>query len=290
MTRVTRWFTASFLLLTIPMVAAADCPAPSAYARFNVKTYETEGLCTSQIPTFGYVFVSVSVTTLPASKIRFSLPNPPFGTVVSEQWSAHTGDRISGMEFSMDCTGPKTVNLGEFTLFITGPVPCTTWRVNDGCEVLDCDGRNRVAKSINNTFSNTTSDCVYCFQQCSYFPPYDLFPGMSATNVPASVAMTFNIAGVASNHPQGDDRFWIAIGTDPNCGNWQEFEVDRVSLTFAPGFLLPQTTYYWTARWSNFYTGCAPGGARSELHSFTTGGVLAVEPTTWGRVKAMYRE
>lgn len=280
------------LSLAVPVAVAADCPASSAYARFNVKTYDNQSYetCTSNVSP-GVVYVRVSVTTLPASRVRFSLPDPPFGILISESWLPHTGDRIHGMEFDLGCTAPQEeVILGYFSLFLTGSLSCTTWRVDDDCEVIDCNGVARIAESNNNTFG-TNTECVYCFQQCKYFPPYNLDPPLGATNVALNAPLSFDwVFGPIVTDPRSSVAASISIGTDMNCGNWQTLVVDRATRSIVLDFLQPGTTYYWTASWHDQYTACSPYGARSQVHSFTTEPVLAVEPTTWGRVKAMYRE
>lgn len=278
------------LFAAVPVATRAQCPAPSAYARFNVKTQDTYELCTSNVS--GVVTVLVTVTTLPASKVRFSLPDPPFGIGISEYWEPHTGDRINGMEFDLGCTGPQSVQLylGAITFFVTGSLPCTTWEVDADCEVEDCNGVPRLAESIHNTFS-TGIECVYCFQQCKYFPPYNLDPPTGATNVSPDAALSFDWdLGPYADDPQSSVTASIAIGTDPNCADWQTVSVNRSTRSIVLDFLEPATTYYWSAIWGDQFTACSPYGARSEVHSFTTAGIVAVEATTWGRIKSMYRE
>jgi hypothetical protein len=61
------------------------------------------------------------------------------------------------------------------------------------------------------------------------------------------------------------------------------------ALPLNPGPLAPQTTYYWQAHHNCICGQVHP--AQSDVFSFTTGdGPLAVEATTWGRVKALYRQ
>jgi hypothetical protein len=68
------------------------------------------------------------------------------------------------------------------------------------------------------------------------------------------------------------------------------FQGEPCSNPFDPGPLEPYTTYYWRA--GNWCVGCYHGeGAISDTWSFTTGaGPVPAEPSTWGRVKALYRE
>jgi hypothetical protein len=80
------------------------------------------------------------------------------------------------------------------------------------------------------------------------------------------------------------------VGTDPDCSNAQVVEVPHETRKIVLDFLEPGTTYFWRARYFEVYPACQPVGAISEVQSFTTAGVLAVEATTWGKVKAMYRE
>ena len=82
---------------------------------------------------------------------------------------------------------------------------------------------------------------------------------------------------------------YVDIFTEPTCTTGQTFEGNCDLSGFAPDFLLPNTTYYWRVwfpgdpNWG--------GGSATAVHSFTTGDViLPTEQSTWGRVKAMYRD
>ena len=66
------------------------------------------------------------------------------------------------------------------------------------------------------------------------------------------------------------------------------YNVPPCTFPVDPGPLLPNTTYYWRAWSINSYS-IAPT-AMSETFTFTTGGPVATQPSTWGRVKAMYRK
>jgi hypothetical protein len=54
-------------------------------------------------------------------------------------------------------------------------------------------------------------------------------------------------------------------------------------------FLQPSTTYYWQVHYDINVPQCLRRG-RSAVQSFTTSSVIATQPATWGKVKAMYRD
>jgi hypothetical protein len=108
--------------------------------------------------------------------------------------------------------------------------------------------------------------------------PYRPNPPDGATDVPTNQLLSY--VGVANS---------VGIGTSPNLGQVICQGEPPCALPLNPGLLAPHTTYYWRAGTVCFCDGVL--GGTSELFSFTTGdGPLAVEATTWGRVKALYRE
>lgn len=142
-------------------------------------------------------------------------------------------------------------------------------------ELTDCDGYALP----------TVQECETYRQLAPYRPD----PPTGAVNVPTNQLLSY--VGEAN---------YVALSTNPNMYIWDSTNVilcnhietgttgPACQLPLSPGTLAPHTTYYWQAV---EYCACGqvyPG--YSEVFSFTTGdGPLAVEPSTWGRVKAMYR-
>ena len=142
-------------------------------------------------------------------------------------------------------------------------------------ELTDCDGYAL----------RTVSTC----DNSQLLGPYRPNPPDGATDVPTDQLLSY----------VGDANY-VALSTDPNMDIWNPANVvlcnhvetgttgPACALPLNPGPLSPHTTYYWQAV---YYCACGQVAAGySDVFSFTTGdGPLAVEPTTWGRVKAMYR-
>ena len=288
-------FALTFLILLGAAPVSASCEDGSTPAYFNLQVNSPYGgSCTlyfgGSVP---LITVSVQLYSVPFQKARFSLPDPPWGTVLGESWNATVvGDRHTGMEIDFgDCSGPVT--LGTLTLYVDPAIvgPCMPWQVDDGCEMEDCDGVTRAATATPYQVTTTVFDCGCCFQCCQSLPPYDLFPADGATDVPTNVELSWT--GTPDDLDQGLDHYcYVLIGTDPACNTGQLIKTDCVLDTFSPDFLEPETTYYWAAGWNAVTgSGCSSGAfGISPIHSFTTGGPLPVAQATWGQVKAMYRE
>jgi hypothetical protein len=111
--------------------------------------------------------------------------------------------------------------------------------------------------------------------------PYRPNPPDGAVDVPINQLLSY--VGAAN---------YVVIGTDPDLENPQvvcQAGDFACALPLNPGTLSPHTTYYWQAvsycLCGQVFTGY------SDIFSFTTGDApLAVEATTWGHVKALYRE
>lgn len=238
------------------------------------------------------ITVAVQVYAVPFRKARFSLPDPPYGTILGEQWNGIVvGDRHTGMEIDFgDCV--TAVTLGTITLYVDPAIvgPCTPWKVDDGCEIDDCTGATRVATATSQEATTLTFDCACCWQCCQSLPPYDLFQADGATEVPTNVQLSW------TGTPEVFDPLihwcYVRISTDPACATGQTIYTDCELDTFSPDFLEPETTYYWSAGWNQVTgSGCSSGAwGESPIFSFTTEGALPASQTTWGRVKALYRE
>lgn len=116
---------------------------------------------------------------------------------------------------------------------------------------------------------------------CQLIPPSNPYPADGAANVPRDVVLTWN-------EMEGPDFCadikWhsVTFGTTPD----PTFNTGFFSDTFwdPPGLLQENMTYYWRV------TGMRAGSVSSPLWSFSTGAPVSVEQSTWGRIKALYRQ
>jgi hypothetical protein len=282
-----------FAFLTVTTDSRAECSNGSTAAWFFIGNKTSD----PGIPYSDYCELSVDsvIDTLvvaayavPFQKARCTVPDPPFGTIVGERWFfAHTGDRATGLEFDMGgCSPADRVIFGELYVFTdfgeVDPGSCQSW-TEGTCSIQSCGGDWWPAQFIPQRLGAMGSfDCIcYGWQFCYSLPPYDLYPADGATDVPLNTVLTWD----------GGDGWecYVSIGTDPACTEMQTYNVPGCATeSFTPDFLQPFTTYYWTASWMGDWQWNCGGG--TAVHSFTTGEtVSAVERTTWGRVKALYR-
>ena len=230
--------------------------------------------------------VTVRIDAIPFQKARFSIPDPPIGTVVSENWFfPHTGNRVTGVELDLgSCTTAGIVTLGEIQVQLESEpsVLCgqATWSATSA-EIQNCTGRWLPAGGYWHTLGEMSFQCCAGWQILYSWPAYDLYPADGATNVERNVVFAWSGGGY--------NPCYVDIFAEPTCTTGQSFEANCDVRTFAPALLLPNTTYYWRVRspgdpnWG--------GGSATAVHSFTTGDiVLSTEQSTWGRVKAMYRD
>ena len=283
------------LLFTLPTFAGdlhADCGNGTVAAWFFVGNKISD----PGIPYADYCNVSVdswidtlvvAAYTVPFHKARCTVPDPPFGTIIGENWFfAHTGDRASGLEFDVGgCSPAGRVIFGELYVFTNfsevNPGACESWTPGT-CSIQSCSDDWWPAQFIPQRLGGMNNfDCIcYGWQFCYTLPPYDLYPPDGATDVPLNAVLTWD----------GGEGWecYVSIGTDPTCASMQSYNVPCAPESFTPDFLQPFTTYYWGASWTgDWQWNC--GGA-TAVHSFTTGETIsAVERTTWGRVKALYR-
>ncbi len=271
----------------------AACDQGSSPAFFNL-VVQQPGACTLYFGGGPLVQVSVVVHSVPFRRARFALPDPPFGTVVGESWNfSHTGDRTTGIELDLgNCSMGEPVVIGYLSVLVPpGTVSgCVPWKVNDGCEIDDCDDMARSAVAWSYLASADQGDCGCCFQCCQFLPPYDLNPPDGSADVALDAVLSWT--GTELISPEPPEACRVRIGTDPQCETGLVFDVNCQLAAFAPDFLQPGTTYYWQVSWSaNTGSGCSSGAhGESRTQSFTTVGPLATSPVTWGRVKAMYRD
>lgn len=253
------------LLLSVPVFSGAACPGESKYAWFYLDGSSCQG--------GGLQFLNVIAETNPASKAKITLIPPPGGTFFGATWIyPSTGDVTTGIEFDIPCH-QGTVTLGQIVV-IGGSTP---WGIGSNCEIKDCSGTSRPAGKVD-PFP------LSCNIPCISTAPYGLFPPNGANGVALNVALSWAGPALFSSVPA-----WINIGTSADCSGAQHIPVDATTRSVVLNFLQPATTYYWQASYDGSAPQCSYFG-NSAVHSFTTAGPLAVEATTWGNVKAMYRE
>jgi hypothetical protein len=289
------------VLILTPFVtsipAHADwCTTGSNAAYFDMTT-ETEsiygfGSCDIRA-TGASARIYVRALSIPFQKARLTIPDVPGVTVVNESWGvSFTGDHASGVELDMgSCVGPfnqfAPVVIGYMDVEWAGPANCTTWQANANAEVQDCNGMWRPVHEMMHQIA-VTSGCGACPWQFCFgpLPAYDPEPANGATNVPLDVLIKWKYT-----HEPYWDVSYVRISTQPDCTSGGSFWL-RDKYEFAPDFLEPGRTYYWQPSFGSGYDGgCQDTGGTTlgPIYSFTVEGVLAVEPTTWGRVKALYR-
>lgn len=277
-----RFITTLFVLLLVavgqPVAAHAVCQEGSAHAYFILKTPQSSGGCTVVVPPAVTAVEVWADATVPLTKARFSLPDPPVGFILSEVYEfPYTGDRTTGVELDLGgCVTDSAVKLATFMVFLTDLTgQCVPWNIDDSPEIVDCDGIARPATTpYDYEFSAAADGCCAVTPACG-LPPSNVFPLDGATNVPLDVELSWEVEfGL-------DDFMQLAIGTDPTCGDLAVYFFSGNS--FAPDFLLPETTYYWWVSWSYFEC-----NGRSPTMTFTTGGTLPAETTTWGGIKSLY--
>lgn len=287
--------TAVLFISCIGMLAStafADCYSPNGSAAGWITWYKqnaTSGDCRLDQ---GANTLVIQVRAIPFQKIKFTFPDPPFGTVTGEQWFfPHTGNFRTGIELDTGCINVGTVTLGEIYLSvdytIVSPTICASW-YGTAAQIQNCTGRWLPAGFQSNSLGGILSQncfCASCWQCAFTTQPYDLFPPDGATNVPLDVKLTWKGSeGVV--YP----NCHVYISRDPTCATGQDLTPYPTQCgSFDPGApLSPGTTYYWRPYWS-FNDGWG-SDAVAAIHSFKTVGPVATAPVTWGHVKSMYRE
>lgn len=230
----------------------------------------------------GIELISVRVLSTPITRARFSIPDPPVGTIAEENWNfPHTGDRTNGIELDLgECSQAGEIQLGTLVV-VDVPVivaGCPWWRIDDGAEVDYCTGDTGPGVSYHHVMSTAGVFCEPCasWQWCPSLPPENLFPQNGAIDVPLDVQLTCL-----------EGRL-LRITDDPGCVDWQEFPCTGSS--FFPDFLQHSTTYYWQVFEDPTGSGCSVGhDTHSAIYSFATVAPLPAEHCTWGAIKSLYQ-
>ena len=283
---------ANAVLILMMLVAIAAGPVtaygqPGTLAYIGI--YSDEAGSTCQITPSGnnYSIAYVVLTnSIPLKQIRFRAPVPEClggsATVAFESSQfAVTGDSQTGI--IVDLGGCTTAPVTLLTIYYVESVPadCCSWQVRpfEGLTVdfVDCDDVVRPGASAVNGPSFTGECCV----EFDVLAPYEPYPPDGATGVSTEVDLHWLLPDLRCGE-------WIYFDDVP--APWQIVPTDNFDYftTYEPGTLEPNTTYYWKVYMAcSEYAEYAP--STSPLWSFTTGGgPVAVEATTWGRVKALY--
>jgi len=254
-------------------------------ATIGVYYYDGPSACPVETTSSGQVWilnVKLVHTAGPLKTAKFKLvPSCPGATI------------LGALDY--DLTFPSCVTDGATlaTIYITQtPASCSDpWGfyfdvLGPAGETLipltDCDGY-----PLYGIDAFRVTDGPPCDDLSSEIAPYRPTPADGATDVPTDTELSW--VGPANT---------VELSTEPlvfgplicgtNCSNPPG--PMPCSNPIDPGVLLPNTTYYWRAStWYVTHYWCDV--VWSQVFSFTTGdGPVATESSTWGRVKAMYRE
>jgi hypothetical protein len=279
------------IIATLSLIFAVSARAQQAtvYIQIDGGPPYTGTVCNTDIAPGSHTAYVVVHTSHPFQSIRFTAPVPAgsFWTGdIAMGGGIATGNSQTGVEVEyFSCLSGYYIPVLQVSFYAPGAYNDYTWTVGPAAgqptiELEDCDGF---------VMKGAGGYSIYCDPQM-ILAPYRPDPPDGAVDVPTNTLLNFvgsaNEVGVA-DHPIGapyDGNVFYCLTTPyPSTVDPCEFPLD-------PGALQPNTTYYWRAY--NICWGCSDGDvAFGDLWSFTTGDApLATEQTTWGRVKAMYRE
>jgi hypothetical protein len=230
----------------------------------------------SGVPKSLNVFVSNSVAPVMNAKFRLVATPPVFGIPAG------------GMDFDVtlvNCTAGGI--LGYLLLINFGPTAGIRIDVvphSSETEIIltDCDGYTMIGQDYYGWGIDPCSDIG------KFVAPYRPIPANGATDVSTATMLEF-VSGSAmtvgiTSHPSFSPLEFRV------CGGYPEEGLPPCTEPINPGMLQPFTTYRWQAS-----VGCAfcmhGETVYSPVFTFTTGaGTVATKASTWGSVKAMYRE
>jgi hypothetical protein len=282
--------TMSALLITAALVLVAAFPTAAYEGNLAyVGVFPDEGMSTCEFPDSGgglSVAYVVLTNSIPLKQISFRAPIPgclggPVNFVFESSPYAVTGDSQTGItiDFGGCITAPATILTIYY--FPAPSDPCCPWQVfsHDGLtsqlELVDCNDVTRSGESA--VYGPLyTGECCRTFDVLA---PYEPYPPDGAAGVSTEVDLSWLL-------PDQRCGEWLYFSTSPPTPLYPPLDEVPYFTTYDPGTLLPNTTYYWKA----YLTCSLESGVSSETWSFTTGdGPVAVETSTWGRVKALYK-
>ncbi|UCE02013.1 MAG: hypothetical protein JSW67_12215 [Candidatus Latescibacterota bacterium] len=128
---------------------------------------------------------------------------------------------------------------------------------------------------------------IFCAGGSAVQRPREPVPADGATNVSPHVTLAWRVGGSICCFGHGVPSTWVYLGTseDPPLVLWNDSE--QLFRYDPPEALGANTIYYWRVI-STHDVSC--GGASGPVWSFTTSDPVALESTTWGAVKKLFRE
>jgi hypothetical protein len=219
--------------------------------------------------------------------VQFAAPLPPCAgasyigeTVVPGLFSI--GNSQSGIAIALGAcrTEPAVVLMTIRVGFAPGTATCCPWPV-----VADpsAPGGNVIATACHFVEIPATALTAWLNDDgsCEHPAPDNPSPANGAADVPLPVEPSWD-----EHRPNycGDPMYTldhnVYFGTEPD----PPLAAQQQDPPYDPGSLQPNTTYYWRVE---AFTGLSQ--ASSPVWSFTTPQPLAVEKTTWGAIKALFR-
>jgi len=242
----------------------------------------------------------IVTNTVDFRTVRFKATVPPcngmFYLSESVLDGVAVGDSQTGIEITRnECTSGSSITVLTITYILTGDGTETCeWTVDAypgdaTVELIDCDGV--VARGSGNGAGLINGDCGLTGEN-NILGPYRPTPVNGAAGV--SIQPELDWFGLARQVFLADHSFDEVI---PG----HDHQIDDLAFTpmfpdgpfappkpFSPDQLSPNTTYHWSL--VNFSLGSFHGGeGMSDTWTFTTGGTVPTEETSWGRIKAIYR-
>ena len=223
---------------------------------------------------------------------RFSIP-PTDTSVIALEFCPLNGTTATGnFDQGFDLTFPACTSdyqvVARLTVIGVGPL-CSEFALSPhpsattgSVELTDCAGHTVAATwTPKILLVDLYGDHCYDVTRISP-PPRNPFPADGAIDAPLSMTVSWTLdLPVGGCGLLGVQHGSLYLGTSvPPPLIAHDFDESH----FPVGPLAPGTTYYWKVRVSNFGV-----PTESPLWSFRTLAPVAVERTTWGRVKALYR-
>lgn len=223
-----------------------------------------------------------------ATASQFRVVPPPYATHAGDVWSVPyaLGTSISGVSLGYGTCLNAPVYLGYAT-FIMASVTCADFGIvadpsslSGQIEAVDCSGTLVFPDGY---------DFRLDYDPCRVPGPAGTLPPDGAVGVQLDPTLTWTWYW-NDNCPEGIGIpvFSVYLGTDP--GELELAGSGDLAGELSVGPLQAATTYYWNVKVRDEVKQC-PGLKEqwSPVYSFTTEGTIPVEPTTWGRIKSLYR-
>jgi hypothetical protein len=226
-----------------------------------------------------------------ATASRFMLELPGSVTYLGETWAVPVfiGNAISGVSLAYGGCMPAPTYLGVVNIWVINPeVVCTDFRIvadpaapSGQTEAVDCS--SVVTYGYYNQF-------LIDSDPCRVNPPADLQPPDGAIGISLNPTLTWTWEP-NTNCPEGIGLVAYEVYLGAAGGDLEKVGgvVDpqgTPQLTVGP--LDPVMVYQWRVKVVDSYWECPVNTAWSPVHSFSTGGTVPAEQTSWGRIKSLY--